>query len=499
MHPALKKQLPGIIFTLVTAVAELLFLVRLITTKLVPAKFIILIAVFLVLMAVLVYFLTRNMRRAGRFITGSAVAGVVIIILAAVSSYINQGVNTLDQITETTVEIAEVAVYVRADDPITDISGAADYTFGILKDMDRENTDKTVTQITEAVGKNITTREYVGLNELVDSLLASGDSGAIIINRAFLGLLEETEGYETAESQMRELHKEKVETVIERIVSNKSGGNNTAEADDTGDYSPSDTVFSVYISGIDSRGGLSVVSRSDVNIIATVNTETKQVLLVSTPRDYYVPLSISNGVPDKLTHAGIYGIDVCMDTLEMLYGITLDYYFRVNFSGFQTIIDALDGVTVNSEVAFSVDNYSYVVGDNELDGAAALAFARERKSFASGDRQRGKNQMAVIKAVIDKALSPTLLTNYTSILKGVEGSFEASMPYDVLAELVRDQLDSGASWNIVSYSADGSGSSQRCYSLSTNASVIIPDTSTVEHAVELMNQVKNGEIITQEQ
>lgn len=256
-------------------------------------------------------------------------------------------------------------------------------------------------------------------------------------------------------------------------------------------------MFSVYISGIDSRSGLIAKSRSDVNIVATVNTETRQVLLVSTPRDYYVPLPISNGQPDKLTHAGIYGIDCSMGTLEMLYETEIDYYFRVNFSGFEGIVNALGGITVDSEVAFSSGDYSFVQGENYMDGAAALTFARERYAFASGDRQRGKNQMAVIKGVINKAISPALLTNYTSILESVAGSFEASIPYDVLAALVKQQLSDGGEWNIVSYSVDGTGASKKPYSLSTNAYVMEPDYNTVNQAIAMMEQVKNGEILSQ--
>lgn len=143
--------------------------------------------------------------------------------------------------------------------------------------------------------------------------------------------------------------------------------------------------YTIYISGIDNRGGLIEKSRSDVNIIATLNTSTKQLLLVSTPRDYYVPLSISGGVPDKLTHAGIYGVDVCVDTLEMLYDIEIDYYVRMNFDGFVNIIDALGGITVYSDYEFDSGAYHFDQGENTLNGEQALVFARERYAFAEGD------------------------------------------------------------------------------------------------------------------
>ena len=252
------------------------------------------------------------------------------------------------------------------------------------------------------------------------------------------------------------------------------------------------------ISGIDTRGGEIINTRSDVNIIATINTDTKQMLLVSTPRDYFVPLSISNGVPDKLTHAGIYGIDVSMDTLGMLYDISLDKYFRVNFAGFIKIIDALGGIDIDSDAAFTASTdqeYSFTKGMNHMNGAAALAYSRERYAFQEGDRARGRHQMQVISAVIQKAMSSEMLSHYTEVLNGIEGCFDTNFSYDRMAELVRQQLEDGGSWNIVSYSVDGTGDTRQPYSMSANAYVMIPDQTTVDEAKALMQQVVDGEVI----
>ena len=221
-------------------------------------------------------------------------------------------------------------------------------------------------------------------------------------------------------------------------------------------------------------------------------------LLVSTPRDYFVPLSISNGVPDKLTHAGIYGINVCEDTLGMLYDIDINYFFRMNFVGFVQLIDALGGVTVYSEYAFDTGGYHFVQGDNFVYGDAALAFVRERYSFAGGDRQRGKDQMAMIKAVINKCLSTDILSNYMDVLNKAAGSFETNVPYDLIASVVREQLKGGGGWNISSYSVDGTGDSQKPYSMSQKAYVMIPDQTTVDKAKDLMRRVREGELLTAE-
>ena len=185
--------------------------------------------------------------------------------------------------------------------------------------------------------------------------------------------------------------------------------------------------FNVYISGIDTEGDVTAKSRSDVNIIMSINPVTHQVLLLSTPRDYYVPLSISNGVKDKLTHAGNYGIKMLsMDTLEMLYDIKLDLIlFDWNFTGFVDIIDALGGIDVVSDYSFSTHGYSYSEGLNSnLSGIQALWSARERHAFAEGDNQRGRDQMKVIEAVIKKAQSSALLNNYDEIFANISKSFQ---------------------------------------------------------------------------
>ena len=261
------------------------------------------------------------------------------------------------------------------------------------------------------------------------------------------------------------------------------------------DDAVTDEVYTIFVSGIDTRGGMTASSRSDVNIILTLNATTKQILMISTPRDYFVPLSISNGVPDKLTHAGIYGVNVCMDTLDMLYDIDINYYFRLNFAGFEQIIDALGGVNVNSDYDFDSGNttgYHFNKGENHLNGEQALVFARERYAFKEGDRQRGRNQMAVIQGVVDKATQPAFLKNYLSVLDSLDGAFETNVPYDVMASLVRKQLDEGGSWQVLSYSVDGTGDTQKPYSMSSKAYVMIPDQNTVDKAKVLMKKVREG-------
>jgi LCP family protein required for cell wall assembly len=250
----------------------------------------------------------------------------------------------------------------------------------------------------------------------------------------------------------------------------------------------------MYISGQDAWGGVSGRSRSDVNILAVVNTNTHKVMLISTPRDYYLPLSVSGGAKDKLTHAGIYGVDCSRDTLKMLYGYNIDYYFKLNFSGFEAIIDALGGITVWSDYDFTVDPIKhYVVGDNYLTGLEALAFARERHALPGGDNARGQNQMNVIISVIDKMCSSALLNNYTEVLNSLDGMYITDMPYDVMASLIRDQIDAGQRWDIRTYAVNGTGTSASTYTMgATQLYVMEPNMESVAEAKQLIQATLDG-------
>ena len=494
MKKLFSGRIPGLMITVLLTIAVTLFMAILIQTKLLPAKLLLLAGGIFLLFVLSVFLLTKDARRTGALITGSVMTMVLLITLMVGTPYLTKAVNTLGSMTNVNVEMADVGVYVKNDSSVQEVNELSGKTMGIMSVLDRANTDKALEEMQLAVA----TAEYAGISELADGLL-SGEVDAIVLNNAFLDLLTETEGYENILDEIREIHTQKTETLIENADDDTKDKWNILDLfgkEDEEAQKRNDRVFTMYISGIDNRGGLIAKSRSDVNILATVNVDTRQVLLVSTPRDFYVPLPISNGQPDKLTHAGIYGVDVSIGTLEMLYGVDIDYYFRVNFAGFEKIIDSMGGVTVNSDYAFTTGGgYSFQKGENHLNGAQALAFSRERKSFSEGDRQRGKNQMAVIKAVINKAMSPAILSSYADIMESVSGSFETSMPYDVIAELVRDMLDKGGSWNIVTYSVNGSGDTRKPYSMSTNAYVMIPNQETVDTAIEKINQVMNGEIL----
>ena len=259
--------------------------------------------------------------------------------------------------------------------------------------------------------------------------------------------------------------------------------------------------FVLYLSGVDNRGELTEKARSDVNILAVVNPTTKRVALINTPRDYYVDLAGTDS-KDKLTHAGLYGVETSMATLGNLYGIQVDHYIRIDFSGFISIIDAVGGVDVYSDQAFTsvgspgyYDPTTFAEGWNHLDGKSALAFARERHAFASGDIQRGINQMKVIDAMANKLKSPTVLMSFSKLMDAVSNCFVTSLSQEQISALVRMQLGDLANWDIESCSVTGSsGKSSQCYSAKGQSLYVMkPDESSVNKAKELIASVLGGE------
>lgn len=477
----LKSKLLSIILAGIQFVITIIFLSFLLYLNVLPVKYFLPLAFVLLLLAAYT-FLTAQSKK---FRTFGKILSVLFIALWSVGiyylGYINGMFGTVSG-ADTKTDI--INIYVLKEDGAKSIEDAKDYTFGILSNLDRENTDKTIAAIKSKVGKEISTREYKSWPDMITDLY-NGEVKAIILKSAFVNTIVETEGFETFNDNTRVLFENTIVTQI-TADTNKDLTNN---------------VFTIYISGIDVYGPISTTSRSDVNIIAVINPDTRQVLLVNTPRDYHVPLALQGNPLDKLTHAGIYGIDTSMNTLGNLYGVGMDYYFRINFTGFTEVIDALGGVEVNSEYAFTTRHGGYNIkkGVNRLNGNQALGFARERYALPGGDNQRGKNQMAVISAIINTMASSSLLNDFSGLMNSLEGSFETSMSSSQISALVRMQLNEGGSWNVVSYAVSGSNSnSSSTFSMpGTGIYVMEPDYSTVEQAKELIRKVYNGNTISE--
>lgn len=258
--------------------------------------------------------------------------------------------------------------------------------------------------------------------------------------------------------------------------------------------------FNIFIAGIDTYGKISSVSRSDVNMLVTVNPNTNKILLTSIPRDYYVYLHGITSYKDKITHAGIHGIDMSVKTVEDLLDCDINYYFKVNFSSLVDIVDAIDGVEVQSPYRFTTFDYKYTFkkGYNKLNGEKALYFVRERKAFKGGDRTRNENQQLVLSAIINKVLSPKLITKYNSILKSVEDSFVTNLDNENITSLIKKQIKENDKWTIESITLNGKDAFDYTYSYKGAKSyVMVPDEDSVNDAIkkidEVLNEHKNDE------
>lgn len=390
------------------------------------------------------------------------------------------------------------AIYVRSHDAAQTLEDAKSYSYGIVTNYDDVCTQQAVDEIQKQLGATIQTTGYMNVFELADALL-SGKLDAMILNSSYLSILEADSRYEEFSTMTRVLAEVKIEGNGEELDGSGLLMNTEADIAENGKLKP----FIVYLSGSDSRKGtLLANTRSDVNILAVVNPETYQVLLVNSPRDFYVPNPAGDGAMDKLTHCGVYGIDCSIEALEALYSCEVQYFAQMNFSGLRHLVDALGGITVESDTAFTLHgNVGKIkVGENTLNGKQALAFARTRKGLDGGDNDRGKNQMRVIKAIIKQATSgTTIVSNYSVIMKSIEGMFAMDVPTSLISEVVKKQLATMPEWNIVTYAATGKGGYRECFSApGMELSTIVPKEESISKATHLIQKVIAGEILTPE-
>lgn len=331
----------------------------------------------------------------------------------------------------------EMSVLVPADSQITDISQVTELLAPTGNDGD--NIQSLLDNLSQTKNLSLTPTKTDSYLDAYQKMLA-GESQAMVLNGVFADILSaEDPDFDT-----------KVKKIYSFTLTKKV---ETAVNQPTGD------VLNIYISGIDTYGPISTVSRSDVNIIMTINQATKQVLLTTTPRDSYVAIADGGqNQKDKLTHAGIYGVEASMHTLENLYDIDIHYYARVNFTSFLKLIDLVGGVDVVNDQAFTKGSHDFPVGTIHLDSEKALMFVRERYSLQGGDNDRGKNQEKVIAALIQKLSRPENLTNYQSIINNLQDSIQTNMSLETMMKLVNTQMESSGSYTVQSQALQGTGS-----------------------------------------
>lgn len=443
----MSRHLAGKIIVLIQVVLSAMLLLSISRSGLLPENYFIILAVILGVLAVfnmLLQFLKSKI-----FILGIIISILVSVFSGLGIAGVQSAVQLMDEISSLDYRTDNMVVAVKADDAAESLRDMENYRFGIQNGADLDNTEKMLEDIEKKLNREIKVQEYSNIQEEAEALLA-GRVEAAVYNDAFTSILEEN--IEDYSSKVKVIYQYGVETPVEK------------QETETADVQK---PFNVYVSGIDVNGPITTTSRSDVNIIVSVNPEEHKILLTTTPRDYYVTIpGISGEQRDKLTHAGIYGVDKSMETLENLYGIDIAYYVKVNFTSVVKIVDALGGVDVNSPYEFTTThgNYQIKQGMNHLNGEMALGFVRERYSFASGDNQRGKNQEILLEALINKAMSPAILNNMGSLISTLGENVETNMGTDQMSRLISQQLSDGSSWTIESQAAIGAGDTQACFS-----------------------------------
>lgn len=488
----MNRHLGGKILAVIQLILSIVLAVLLLMIDVLPVKYYVALAFVLVLMFVLCFMLQYTR---GAHWVGKILSVILCVLLVVGNGFVMKAKGTLDAVTHTQTYLTDkIVVAVLADDPAESMEDAKDYKFGIISGLDRTKVDSVIDGINEKLKDDLDVTEYNSYSDVVEDLY-SGKIEAMMYNQALDELIEENNPGFTEKVRIIDNFEIKTEIMMGDIP----------------DLPITKEPFILYLSGVDAYGSLDQTCRSDVNMLACVNPVTKQVLLVSVPRDSYVQIpGITNGEYDKLTHAGMYGVQYSMAALEDVFDVDIDYYVRINFTALIDMVDALGGVNVNSQYAFSTyykqydeatdtwSYYEYNKGLNHLDGVHALAFARERMNLVGGDYQRSANQQSVIKALVEKLKSPAVLTGYADLLSSLEGTMDTSLSSTQIASLVKMQLNDGAEWNIISSNVYGLSSSEYCASYAGSPlSVEILDDDSIEAVQEVIDALIRGEIISE--
>ena len=370
------------------------------------------------------------------------VTTVVLVIFSLVSLVGISGFKQMIDITNRMNQTAafsevEMSIVVPKESDIKDVSQLT--SVQAPTKVDKNNIEILMSALKKDKKVDVKVDDVASYQEAYDNL-KSGKTKAMVLSGSYASLLESVDS--NFASNLKIIYTYKIK---------KKNSNSANQVDSR--------VFNIYISGIDTYGPISTVSRSDVNIIMTVNMNTHKILLTTTPRDAYVKIPGGGADQyDKLTHAGIYGVETSEQTLEDLYGIKIDYYARINFTSFLKLIDQLGGVTVHNDQAFTQEKFDFPVGDIQMNSEQALGFVRERYDLDGGDNDRGKNQEKVISAILNKLASLKSVSNFTSIVNNLQDSVQTNMSLNTINALANTQLESGSKFTVTSQAVIGTGS-----------------------------------------
>lgn len=466
-----KKRKINRILTIILLVTVLIFFCLIFYINIIPFLYTIIALVLFVSIIFGIAILNFRKKKIIRII-GYTLSLIIISILTFVGIYLFNTVGFLFNMTDGDYAIKNYNVIVLNTSDYEKINELKNKSVGISETSKSDELEKAKDKIKKKVKVNY--EEYEDLDELVNSLIEK-ESDSIILEDSEMSLIEE---------QNKE-HYDMFKTIYEIEIKNdiedlKSAININKEP------------FNIYISGIDTFGSINSSSRSDVNMVLTINPKTEKILITWIPRDYYVKINESI-YKDKLTHAGIYGIDSSIYAIENLLNININYYVKVNFTSVIKVVDLLGGISVyNDETFTSQDGFTYKKGNINLNGEKALSFVRERKNVTGGDLGRGKNQTKVLEALIDKAMSPKIITKYNSLLKSLDGAFITNMNQNTMISFIKEEISDKRNWTIESNTLLGVDSYEYTYSYrNSQLYVMKPNEESLKNGINKIKEIVN--------
>ena len=464
----------------ILGIINILLSINVVKLGVLPSKYLIIICTALYALFLILLFLSFFLRRKTPvLITISIITLLLITGFTYGLSKINEAVRFLyENLNGTKTEIIEYSIIANTNYQYEELNDLKRKEFYMAENTEhKELIENKVKELVKGE-TNYKSTESDLLGEIKDNT-----DELIIIKKAFYDVtLENDESVKTYSKELYTFTIDK-EIEVEKI-----------------DKDISKDPFLLYIGGIDTRSNdMPMYCLTDVNMLVAVNPKTKDVLMVHIPRDYYVQLHGITGIKDKLTHAGYQGgVKLSMSTIEDFMGVDIDYYIKMNFNALVKVVDAVGGVTIYNELRYGFttlnDSSCYIrPGNNNLNGKCALAFARERFVYESGDVHRGQNQQQILEALINKiSSSKTIVSNYSELLSSLDGSFNTNLTQEDISALVKSQLENMTGWNITKYNITGTGGSGYTYSWPNQVTyIMMPDQDKIDEARNLINAVLN--------
>lgn len=467
----MKKKKKKILSIIVTSLLGIIFIVLtglLIYLNVLPLLILILVIILLLALLIGMFFLNFSKKK------GLRIIGIFLSIILAssvifVEVYLGSTIGFLEGITNGNYSLKTYEVVVLKDSEYKKLKDLNNKDVLTKDDKDDEELKKGKDKINKKVKLNYINKDDV--SEMIYSLI-NNEVDAVLVEKSELDLIkDDEESYSKLKVIYRVTIKDDIKDILNKVDINKDS-------------------FNIYVTGMDTYGKISQTSRSDVNIVITVNPKTEKILITWVPRDYYVKINNSS-YKDKLTHAGIYGIDTSIYALENLLDTEINYYFKVNFTSVVKIIDLLEGIEVYNDETFTTnDNFTFNKGMVKLNGEEALSFVRDRKHVTGGDLGRGKNQVKVLEAVIKKASSPKIITKYTSLLNSLDGAFLTNMPLNTMKSFIRKEISKRRDWKFESNTLNGTDGSEITYSYKNQKLyVMIPYEDSVSDAQNKIKEI----------